>query len=55
MDYVLSDKYKLTENFLKLTEEKTKSGGIGVIMPGGKGHIPVLYAIGKCLPEACEN
>jgi len=55
MDYVLPDKYKLTGDFLKLTEEKTKSGGIGIIMPGGKGHIPVLYAKGKCLPEAWEN
>ena len=55
MGYVLSDKYKPTKDFLKLTEEKTKTGDIGVIMPGGKGHIPVLYAKGKCLPEAWEN
>jgi len=55
MDYVLQDKYKPSGEFLKLTEEKTKTGNIGVIMSGGRGHIPVLFAKGKCLPEAWEN
>lgn len=55
MDYVLPDKYKHSDEFLSIVDEKTASGNIGIIVPGGKGNIPLLYAKGKCLPEAWEN
>ena len=39
----------------RLADEKTQAGAIGVIVPEGDGQIPVLYAKGRCLPEAWEN
>lgn len=40
---------------LDLAEEKIQAQRIGVVMPGGDGNIPLLYARGRCLPEAWEN
>ena len=42
---------KITE----LAEKKVQAHDIGIILSGGDGQIPVLYAKGKCLPEAWEN
>ena len=39
----------------ELAQKKIKTQNIGIIVPGGNGQIPVLYAKGKCLPEAWEN
>ena len=35
MDYILPEKYRVSEDFLKIVEDKTKTGDIGVIVPGG--------------------
>ena len=40
---------------LKLTEKKVNNNEIGILVPDGSGSIPVLYARGRCLPEAWEN
>ena len=42
---------KVTE----LAEKKVQAHDIGIILSGGNGQIPVLYAKGRCLPEAWEN
>jgi thymidylate synthase len=55
MDYVLPEKYRLSDEFTALINEKTQAGKIGIIMPGGKGNIPILFAKGQSLPEAWEN
>jgi len=39
----------------ELAQKKIKEQNIGIIIPAGNGQIPVLYAKGKCLPEAWEN
>ena len=55
MVYILPEKYRLSDEFNALVEEKTKSGDIGILLPAGKGQIPILFSRGKCLPEAWEN
>jgi len=55
MEYVLPEMYKITEELEEITAQKIKAGDIGVIVPGGKGQIPVLFSKGKCLAEAYEN
>jgi thymidylate synthase len=35
--------------------QKVAAGDIGTIVPPGHGDIPVIFARGKCLPEAWEN
>ncbi|MFC1511855.1 hypothetical protein ACFL5H_01510 [Candidatus Latescibacterota bacterium] len=39
----------------RLADEKMRAGDIGVIAPEEDGQIPVLFAKGRCLPEAWEN
>ena len=41
--------------FKRRYREKAKQGKVGIIYPGGKGNIPILYSTGKNLPEAWEN
>jgi thymidylate synthase len=40
---------------LDLAEKKKQAGAIGVISSAENGDIPILYARGRCLPEAWEN
>ncbi|MHB9027375.1 MAG: thymidylate synthase family protein [Candidatus Latescibacterota bacterium] len=40
---------------LELAETKVQAGAIGIITPAGNGDIPILFARGRCLPEAWEN
>ncbi len=49
------DKHDQLKKVMELTEKKVQAQDIGIIIPGGYGHIPVLYAKGTCLPEAWEN
>jgi len=39
----------------EFTRQKVLAGDIRTIIPPGHGDIPVLFARGKCLPEAWEN
>ncbi len=48
-------KYDQIKKVIKLAEKKVQAQDIGVITSGVNGQIPVLYAKGKCLPEAWEN
>jgi len=43
------------EAMVHLASKKVDEGKIGVLVPGGNGRIPVLFAKGGCLPEAWEN
>lgn len=43
------------KKMLELTEKKVRAQDIGILTPAGKGQIPVLFARGKCIPEAWEN
>ena len=40
---------------MEYTRLKIHAGDIGAIIPAGNGDIPVIFARGKCLPEAWEN
>ena len=69
MKYVFPEKYSNVKELIKLfpekhdqlkkvmelTKKKFQAQNIGIIIPGGYGQIPVLYAKGTCLPEAWEN
>ena len=69
MGNILSEKHSQINEFVKLfpeksdkitkvielAEKKLHEQNIGIIISGGKGQIPVLYAKGNCLPEAWEN
>jgi len=49
------EKHDQLKKVMELTEKKVQAQDIGIIIPGGYGLIPVLYAKGTCLPEAWEN
>ena len=49
------EKHEQISKMIELTEEKVQTQDIGILIPDGKGQISVLYAKGKCLPEAWEN
>ena len=49
------EKHDQLEKVMELTEKKVRAQEIGIVIPGGYGQIPVLYAKGTCLPEAWEN
>jgi thymidylate synthase len=55
MDYALTEKYQPTEDALAFAREKADRGDLGVIVPAGRGQVPVLFARGKGLAEAWEN
>jgi len=46
---------KLQESMLARYKTLSESGKIGVLVDSSHGNIPVLFAKGKCLPEAWEN
>ena len=49
------EKAEIIERVKALAERKINERSIGVVVPAGNGQIPVLYARGRCLPEAWEN
>jgi len=49
------DKADIIERVRVLAERKISEGSIGVLVQGGGGQIPVLFARGRCLPEAWEH
>ena len=49
------DRREQIMNIASLAKAKLKSGRIGVITSDADGQIPVLFAKGRCLPEAWEN
>ena len=49
------EKKDAVESMISLAGEKASNGDVGVLVPAGRGNIPVLFAKGRCLPEAWEN
>lgn len=49
------DRIPEISRMMELAQEKVSQGDIGIVVPGGNGNIPVLFARGRCLPEAWEN
>jgi len=49
------DRSGAIDKVAELAGRKIAAGDIGVLVPAGDGNIPVLFARGRCLPEAWEN
>ncbi|MFC1538121.1 hypothetical protein ACFL6H_01735 [Candidatus Latescibacterota bacterium] len=49
------DRAEQLSQVVNLAETKMLARDIGVLVSGENGQIPVLFAKGKCLPEAWEN
>jgi thymidylate synthase len=54
VNYFPGEKERLVQA-AEYTRQKVLAGDIGTIIAPGHGDIPVLFARGKCLPEAWEN
>ena len=49
------ERSKAIAKVAELAGRKIAAGDIGVLVPAEGGNIPVLFARGRCLPEAWEN